>query len=78
MDELLDRLNARIIEIDTDEEHFFGGCAEQDGNLLIILPQRLAAMEKELSARGLLAHRFDVEITDWPMAVAFADLEEAA
>ncbi|MFB9590805.1 hypothetical protein [Streptomyces racemochromogenes] len=78
LNELLDRLGARIVEIATDEEHFFGGCMKRDSEIVVVLPQRMNELEKDLSTRGLLAHWFGVEITDWPMQVSFADVEQAA
>jgi hypothetical protein len=79
--DLLERLGARIVEVPVDDEHFRGGCVDRGESLVIVLPQRMSALEKDLSARGLLAHRFDVDTSNWPTGAMFsdlADLEHAA
>jgi hypothetical protein len=74
LDDLLEKLGARIVEIPMDDESFHGGCMDRGESLLIVLPQRMGALEKDLSARGLLAHWFDVDTTNWPTGAAFTDL----
>ncbi|MFJ8016210.1 hypothetical protein [Streptomyces sp. NPDC096339] len=79
--ELLERLGARIVEVPVDDDHFHGGCMDRGGSLVIVLPERMSALEKDLSARGLLAYRFDVDTSNWPTGATFsdlADLEHAA
>lgn len=78
LDELLGKLNARIVEIPTDEECFRGGYIEREGSLVIVLPRSLGALEKDLSTRGLLATWCRVETSDWPTGATFSDLEELA
>ncbi len=77
MDELLDKLDARIVEIPSEDRHFMGGMLRRDWGLLIALPAGMNPLEKDLAARGLLAKWYGVEVEDWPTDMAFVELEGA-
>lgn len=74
--DLLERLGARIVEVPVDDEHFHGGCVDRGDSLVIVLPERMNALQKDLSARGLLAHQFGVDTSSWPTGAVFSDLAD--
>ncbi|GFH34320.1 hypothetical protein [Streptomyces pacificus] len=78
LDELLDKLDARIVEIPSDDPNFLGGMLRRDWGLLIALPAGMNELERDLAARGLLAKWYGVEVDDWPAEMAFIELENAA
>ncbi|MFK0182335.1 hypothetical protein ACIQVR_40995 [Streptomyces xanthochromogenes] len=77
LDELLDKLDARVTEVVTDDEDFLGGIIRRDWGLQVAVPARDSAMAKEITVRGVLAYWFGVDTTDWPMGLRFVELDDA-
>lgn len=70
--ELLDQCGAWTTETDEDP-HFMGGIREvAPTRLRVCVPAGQDQLEREGVVRGLLAHWFGVDTTDWPVAMEFA------
>ena len=77
LDDLLDRLDARVREVSTNDGHVFGGIVRRDWGLQISVPADANPIEKDIAARGLLAQWFYIDTSGWPLDMQFTELGSA-
>jgi hypothetical protein len=78
LDVLLDKLSARLVEIQTPGDGFFGGVIQRDRDLVIVLDGGMGQPRKDVVTRSLLANWYGVEFDGQPPGMCITELDKAA
>jgi hypothetical protein len=78
LDDLLARLDASVAVSTVDEPDFYGSILRRDWRLQVAVSGQLDVIERDLAIRGLLAAWFGVDVSGWPLGLAFAEFQVPA
>ncbi|MFE0689439.1 hypothetical protein ACFV0Z_14970 [Streptomyces xiamenensis] len=66
-------VGARVSEVETADEKFFGGVADRDGRLTLLMPSEGSMGERDSVVRMLLAKLFRVSV-DMPRGFELSEV----
>jgi hypothetical protein len=77
LDQILTHQDARVVDIDLDDDRFFGQAfLKRSGELILAMPKGRDPVERDVAIRMLVAHLHGLEYDKWPAHMQSSNVDE--